>query len=855
MEAEKQTIKTMESFNKEDVIKKSAEYFDGDIMAAEVWVNKYALKNSEGDIFEQSPDDMHHRLSSEFARVESKYKNSLTEKEIYDVIKGFKYIIPQGSPMAGIGNEFQYTSVSNCFVIGNKNDSDSYGGILKLDQELVQLQKRRAGVGIDLTFIRPEGSPVKNSALTSTGVVPFMERYSNSTKEVAQDGRRGALMETISIKHPDAEKFIDAKMEDGKVTGANVSVKITDDFMNAVMNNTEYIQQYPVDSESPNFFKKIDAGKLWGKIIHNAWKSAEPGILFWDTVIKESVADSYADDGFKTISTNPCGEITLCASDSCRLLAINLYSYVDNPFTNKSKFNFDLFKKHTRIAMRLMDDLIDIEIEKVDKILEKIESDREDDEIKVVEKNLWEEIKKKAQMGRRTGLGITAEGDMIASLGLIYGTDDANDFVEEIHKTLKLEAYRESVNLAKERGAFEIWNAEKEKGNPFIERIKREDRTLFDEMERYGRRNISLLTIAPTGSVSICTQTTSGIEPVFMVSYKRRRKINPQENNAVVNFVDKEGNAWQEYRVYHKQFETWLSVNGYDVEEIKMLDDEQFNNIFKKSPYYKATSQDVDWVKKVEMQGKIQKHIDHSISVTINLPKEATEDVVDKLYKTAWESGCKGVTVYRDGSREGVLVSDKNRNDEKVSIAKENNAVKRPKVLDADVLRFQNNYEKWISFVGKLKDDDSGEEYPYELFTGKLDSFQLPNYVESGKIIKRKTEKGSIYDFSYLDKDGFEVIMKGLSRSFNKEYWNYAKLISGLLRHRMPISSLVNVVKSLSIDEDSLNTWKNGVIRTISKYIKNGSKSGNKCPYCGAELVYMEGCLKCESCGKYSKCG
>jgi len=846
-------------YTKEEAIQASTEYFKGDVMAAEVWLNKYALKDTGGNIYELTPDDMHKRIAREFARIEKKYKNPLIEDEIFDLIKNFTYVVPQGSPMAGIGNNFQYVSISNCFVIGN--DADSYGGILHLDQELVQLQKRRAGVGLDLSFVRPENSKVLNSALTSTGIVPFMERYSNSTREVAQGGRRGALMESISIIHPDSEKFIDAKTEEGKVTGANISIKLTDKFMKAALNEEKFIQQYPIDSENPTHTKEIDAKTLWKKIIHNAWKSAEPGILYWDTLIRESIPDCYQDSGFKTVSTNPCGEIPLCPYDSCRLIAINLYSYVESPFTSSARFNFDLFKLHVKKTQRLMDDIIDLELEKIDSILKKIERDPELDVYKKTEKELWLKIKEKAELGRRAGLGITAEGDMLAALGLIYGTDKATDFAVEVQKTLKLEAYRSSVQLAKERGHFEIWDMEKEKNNPFIMRIKEEDENLYKEMMTFGRRNIALLTIAPTGTASLMTQTTSGIEPVFLPIYMRRRKINPQEKDVRVDFTDKQGDTWQEYPVFHHKFGIWLEANEYNIEEVKKMSSDEISKIVEKSPYFKATSADVDWVKKVEMQGKIQKHVDHSISVTVNLPSDVTEELVEKVYETGWVVGCKGLTVYRDGCRGGILISGKEDKTKK-EVLSDSHAVKRPKVVTADVVTFQNNYEKWVAIIGRVKPEnaENDEEKPYEIFTGKLDSFQIPAYVEKGQVIKRKIKdkKGedvSIYDFRYIDKDGFPVEMAGLSRSFNKEYWNYAKLISGLLRHRMPMVSLINLVSSLNLDGDALSTWKNGVIRILKKYIKDGTESSDNCPSCGAKLVYIEGCLKCQACGKFSKCG
>jgi ribonucleotide reductase alpha subunit len=1215
--------KTQKIYSRQDVIKASTEYFKGDTMAAEVWGNKYALKDSAGNIYELTPDDMHRRLAKEFYRIEKKYINPISEEEIFNLIKGFTYIVPQGSPMAGIGNNFQYVSISNCFVIGTDGNSDSYGGIMKTDEEQVQLMKRRGGVGHDISHIRPGGSDVKNSALTSTGIVPFMERYSNSTREVAQGGRRGALMLSVSIKHPDSEKFIDAKLEEGKATGANISVKLTDDFMKAALSGESFIQKYPIDSKEPTFTKQIDAQNLWKKIIHNAWKSAEPGILFWDTVINESIPDCYSDLGFKTISTNPClpaevwimtsegpkqifdligkkyfawidgkqysssnlgffstgiksiyeittkkglklrgtenhlvkkiilekrnkkvvdwaeiknlkkgdkininnnreiktfdnskynfeegwlvgnllgdgtfdeniailrywgdnnmqlknvavnylinniihrddlgsgeekkiisiksaglfnfckqlnfnknkkisnsiektsydfyrgffsgwfdadgtvsknenkgitvrlsssdlynleiaqrmllrigifssiaklrrgvqwkkmpdgkgglkkykiktqheliiskdnvlyfrdligfkdenkqkqlnesissvnkrgfykekfideiqsikyygedevydcqilganefdanginvhncGEIPLCPDDSCRLVAINLYSYVENPFTPNAKFNRLLFKEHVSKAQRFMDDIIDLELEKIDSILNKIENDPESDYIKRTERELWLRIRKKAELGRRSGLGITAEGDMLAALGFIYGTDEANNFAEEVQKTLKLEAYRSSVNLAKERGAFKIWDAEREVNNPFINRIKEEDAELYKEMMTYGRRNIALLTIAPTGSVSIMTQTTSGIEPVFLTNYMRRRKINPQEKDARVDFTDKQGDTWQEYPVFHHKFITWLEANNYNIEEVKKMSSVEITKIIEKSPYHKATSADVDWVKKVEMQGKIQKHVDHSISVTVNLPNDVTEELVAKVYEAGWRAGCKGLTVYRDGCRSGVLVSK----EEKVKKTFENTARKRPKIVNADVFTFNNNYEKWVAIVGKLAPEGVEQieenELPYEIFTGKLESFQIPSYVEKGFIIKRreKNKDGkdvSVYDFKYLDRDNHGVTMEALSRSFNEEYWNYAKLISAILRHGMPMPYIVNLVKGLKLKGDSLNTWQNGVERTFKKYIKDGTVSADVCEVCGAKLVYVEGCLKCNSCGQYSKCG
>ncbi len=846
----KNATKAKKVYSYEEAFQASLKYFNGDELAARVWVTKYALKDAYGNIYELTPDDMHHRIAKEIARIEKKYPNPLSEQEIYELLKNFKYIVPQGSPMAGIGNNYQIVSLSNCFVIGN--NADSYGGILRTDEEQVQLMKRRGGVGHDLSHIRPKGSPVMNSALTSTGVVPFMERYSNSTREVAQDGRRGALMLTIHIKHPDAEDFIDAKMTPGKITGANVSVKIDDEFMKAVVEDKEYIQQYPIDSPNPKVTKKIKAHKLWKKIIHNAWKSAEPGVLFWDTILNESVADSYADLGFRTVATNPCGEIPLCPYDSCRLLSINLYGYVDNPFTDKAKFNFERLKKHIHYAQRMMDDIVDLEIEKIDAILAKIDKDPEPEDIKFVERRLWEKIREKAVQGRRTGIGITAEGDMLAALGLTYGSDNAIEFSELVHKTIAIEAYRSSVNLAKERGAFPIYDAKKEQNNPFINRIKQADPQLYDEMVKVGRRNISLLTIAPTGSTSIMTQTTSGIEPVFMVYYKRRRKVNPNDPDVNVTFVDDNGDAWEEYNVFHHKFITWLEVNGYDVEKIKKLSDEEIEEYIKKSPYYKATSRDVDWVNKVIMQGKIQKWIDHSISVTINLPEDVSEELVDKLYVTAWQAGCKGLTIYREGSREGVLISTKKEEKKKEQID-ETHPPKRPQVLEADVVRFLNGQEHWIAFIGLY----NGR--PYEIFTGldEPEYLPIPKFVEKGYIIKVRDEQGNKrYDFQYINKAGFKVTIEGLSYKFNPEFWNYAKLISGVLRHGMPIINAINLVESLHLDNENINSWKRGVVRALKRYIPDGTKprKGATCPNCGSDnLVYQEGCLVCMDCG-YSKC-
>ena len=846
---EKKTYSYDEAFNA------SLEYFNGDELAARVWVNKYAVKDSFGNIYEKSPVDMHWRIANEVARIEAKYPNALSSQELFDLMDHFKYIIPQGSPMTGIGNNYQIASLSNCFVIGLDGNADSYGAIIRIDEEQVQLMKRRGGVGHDLSHIRPKGSPVKNSALTSTGLVPFMERYSNSTREVAQDGRRGALMLTVSIKHPDSEAFIDAKMTEGKVTGANVSVKLDDAFMQAAVEGKPYTQQYPIDSPNPMVSKEIDASTLWKKIVHNAWKSAEPGVLFWDTIIRESVPDCYADLGFRTVSTNPCGEIPLCPYDSCRLLAINLYSYVVNPFTPEAYFDFDLFKKHVALAQRIMDDIIDLELEKIERIFEKIDSDPESMEVKGTERHLWEKIYHKSGLGRRTGVGITAEGDMLAAMGLRYGTEEATDFSEKVHKTIALEAYRSSVNMAKERGAFEIYDAEREKNNPFINRLKEADPELYEEMKKYGRRNIACLTIAPTGTTSLMTQTTSGIEPVFMPVYKRRRKVNPNDTNVHVDFVDETGDAFEEYIVFHHKFLTWMKVNGYDPD--KRYTQEEIDELVAKSPYYKATSNDVDWLMKVKMQGRIQKWVDHSISVTINLPNNVSEDLVNQLYVEAWRSGCKGCTVYRDGSRAGVLLSTKKKDkkEEEECRCKPPQVVEvRPKVLEADVVRFQNNKEKWVAFVGLL------DGRPYEIFTGLQDDEEgivLPKSVTSGRIIKSYDEDGTKhYDFQFENKRGYKMTIEGLSEKFNKEYWNYAKLISGVLRWRMPIEQVIKLVSSLQLDSESINTWKNGVERALKKYVQDGTEAkGVKCPNCGHEtLVYQEGCLICKTCGS-SRCG
>ncbi len=838
----------------EEAVNAATEYFDGDELAANVWVNKYAVKDSAGNIYEKNPDDMHRRLASEIARVEQRYPNPLSENEVFELLEGFKYIVPQGGPMTGIGNNHQIASLSNCFVIGNKGLADSYGGVLKIDEEQVQLMKRRGGVGHDLSHIRPKGSPVMNSALTSTGIVPFMERYSNSTREVAQDGRRGALMLSVSVKHPDAEGFIDAKMDGTKVTGANVSVKITDDFMKSVIDNKPFKQQYPIEGDQPVYETETNAQKLWNKIVHNAWKSAEPGILFWDTVTNESIPDCYADLGFKTVSTNPCGEIPLCPYDSCRLLAVNLYSYVENPFTEEATFNMPKFKKHARYAQRIMDDIVDLEMEKIDAIIKKIEDDPENIEIKRTELNLWKKIKQKCIEGRRTGVGITAEGDMLAALGKRYGTDEALDFSVKVHKTLAIEAYRSSVEMAKDRGSFPIYDSIREEKNPMIQRIKDADPALYEDMVKYGRRNIALLTIAPTGTTSIMTQTTSGIEPVFMVAYKRRRKVNPNDKSARVDFVDEVGDSWEEYNVFHHNFKTWLEVNGYDLEEVATYSQEELNKIIEKSPYSKATANDVDWVAKVKMQGAVQKWVDHSISVTVNVPNEISEEMVGKIYVTGWESGCKGITVYRDGSRSGVLVSndDKGKKDDKVAFM-ETQAPKRPKSLEADIVKFNNNQEKWIAVVGCI------DGRPYEIFTGRAeDSFSILSQVDKGWVIRNKSEDGRArYDFQYEDKDGYKTTIEGLSRTFNQEYWNYAKLISGVLRHGMPLTFVVDMVANLHLSDESLNTWKNGVQRALKKYIPDGTKAeGQTCENCGSSegLMFKEGCLTCSDCGE-SKCG
>ena len=839
----------MKKISFQEALKESVKYFKGDELAASVWVNKYAMKDSYGNLYEKSPVDMHWRLANKFAEIEQKYPNPMSKEEIFALLDGFKYVIPQGGPMTGIGNDYQVASLSNCFVIGHDRPADSYGGIMKMDEEQVQLMKRRGGVGHDLSHIRPAGTPVLNSALTSTGLVPFMERYSNSTREVAQDGRRGALMLSVSIKHPDAESFIDAKMQQGKVTGANVSVKIDDEFMRDAIAGKEYTQQYPIDSKTPVIVKKINAQQLWKKIVHNAWKSAEPGILFWDTVLRESVADCYADLGYRTVSTNPCGEIPLCPYDSCRLIAINLYSYVDNPFTFAATFNMELFKKHVRMAMRLMDDLIDLEMEKIAAILKKIESDPEDDEVKRTEYNLWKKIEKKSLGARRTGLGITAEGDMLAALGIRYGSDEAINFAVEVQKTLAVEAYRTSVEMAKDRGAFPIYDAQREVGNPMIERIKAADPALYEDMVKYGRRNVSMLTIAPTGTTSLMTQTTSGIEPVFLPYYVRRRKVNPNDQNVNITFTDDVGDCWEEYYVFHHKFLDWCQVQGLSKEEVVKLPVEKVDELVSKSPYYKASSADIDWVAKVKMQGSIQKWVDHSISVTVNLPNSVTEELVAEVYKTAWECGCKGVTVYRDGSRAGVLVSKKEEPKEVLR------PKKRPASLEADVVRFMNGKEHWIALVGKINNQ------PYEIFTGLADedTRYIPKSVTKGFIVKQKDVNtgASRYDFHYVDKYGYTNIVGGISHMFNKEYWNYAKLISGVLRNGMPVVDVLNLINGLQLDSETINTWKNGVERALKRYIPDGTKddTGKVCSKCGSnELVYQEGCLVCKSCG-YSKCG
>lgn len=844
----------METYTYDEAFEASLSYFEGDELAARVWVNKYAMKDSYGNLFEKSPEDMHKRLAREVARIERQYANPLSAQELFELFDHFRYIIPAGSPMAGIGNDYQTASLSNCFVIGLDGDADSYGAIMKIDEEQVQLMKRRGGVGHDLSHLRPQGSPVNNSALTSTGIVPLMERYSNSTREVAQNGRRGALMLSVSIKHPDSEAFIDAKMTEGKVTGANVSVKIDDEFMKAAIKDASYTQQFPIDSPSPSVSKEISASALWKKIVHNAWKSAEPGILFWDTILRESVPDCYADLGYRTVSTNPCGEIPLCPYDSCRLLAINLYSYVKNPFTVEASFDFELFKKHVVIAQRIMDDIIDLELEKIESILKKIDSDPQSDEVKATERHLWEKIYEKTKCGRRTGVGITAEGDMLAALGLRYGTQEATDFAVKVQKSLALNAYQSSVIMAKERGAFNIYDAEREKENPFINRIKEAAPDLYEKMVQYGRRNIACLTIAPTGTTSIMTQSTSGIEPVFLPVYKRRRKVNPSDPETHVDFIDEMGDSFEEYIVYHKKFLIWMKVKGYDT--TRKYTQEEIDDLVAQSPYYKATANDVDWLMKVKMQGALQQWVDHSISVTVNLPNNVDENLVGKLYIEAWKSGCKGCTIYRDGSRSGVMISTKKKEEKPaIPICKAPEVTEvRPPVLDCDVVRFQNNKEKWVAFVGMLNG------YPYEIFTGLQDDEEgivLPKTVTKGRIIKVVNEDGTKrYDFQFENKRGYKTTVEGLSEKFDKEYWNYAKLISGVLRYRMPIANVIKLVNSLQLESESINTWKNGVERALKKYVSDGTEAkGQKCPNCGNEtLVYQEGCLICKHCGA-SRCG
>ena len=858
-------MENLKTYSYEEAFASSLKYFGGDELAARVWLNKYAMKDSFGNIYECNPSDMHRRIAAELARIERKYANPISEEEIFELLDGFRYLIPAGSPMTGIGNNHQVASLSNCFVVGLDGDADSYGAILRIDEEQVQLMKRRGGVGHDLSHIRPAGTPVNNSALTSTGLVPFMERYSNSTREVAQDGRRGALMLSVSIKHPDSEAFIDAKMTEGKVTGANVSVKIDDEFMDAAINDKPYVQQFPIDSDNPLVRKEINARTLWKKIVHNAWKSAEPGVLFWDTIIRESIPDCYADLGYRTVSTNPCGEIPLCPYDSCRLLSINLYNYVENPFSDKARFDFEKFRKHVTIAQRLMDDIVDLELEKIDLIMKKIASDPQSDEVKGAEMHLWEKIKRKSGLGRRTGLGITAEGDMIAAMGLRYGTQEATDFSVNVHRTLALTAYRSSVTMAQERGAFEIFDGEREKDNPYLLRIKEADAQLYQDIMTYGRRNIACLTIAPTGTTSLMTQTTSGIEPVFMPVYKRRRKVNPNDTDVHVDFVDEVGDSFEEYIVYHPKFLEWMRVNGID--STKRYSQEEIDELVSRSPYYKATANDVDWLMKVKMQGAIQKWVDHSISVTVNLPNDVDEDLVDRLYVEAWKSGCKGCTIYRDGSRAGVMISVSKKDKKKDKKKEEGGNLNRvsdfkhpvvtevrPQVLECDVVRFQNNKEKWVAFVGLL------DGYPYEIFTGLQDDEEgivLPKTVTKGKIIKQVSEDGTKrYDFQFENKRGYKTTVEGLSEKFNPEYWNYAKLISGVLRYRMPIDHVIRLVSSLQLKNESINTWKNGVERALKKYVQDGTVAdGQKCPVCGQEtLVYQEGCLICKNCGA-SRCG
>ena len=848
----KSTPKGLKEVTYNDAVARSKEYFAGDELAATVWVSKYALKDSFGHIYESSPEDMHHRIAGELERIEKNYPNPLSRDEIFALLDHFRYVIPQGGPMTGIGNNLQIASLSNCFVIGHKKPADSYGGIIRMDEEQVQIMKRRGGVGHDLSHLRPTGSPVLNSALTSTGIVPFMERYSNSTREVAQDGRRGALMLTISIKHPDAERFIDAKVDTSKVTGANVSVKIDDEFMRAAIAGKPYHQQFPIDAEKPMFEQEIDAAALWRKIIHNAWKSAEPGVLFWDTILRESVPDCYADEGFNTVSTNPCGEIPLCPYDSCRLLALNLYSYVDKPFTAEASFDFAKFRDHVGKAMRMMDDIIDLELEKVEQIIAKIEADPEEADIRYVESNLWKKVREMALKGRRTGLGITAEGDMIAALGMRYGSDEAVAFAVEVHKTLALAAYGASVAMAEERGAFPLYDAARELGNPMIARIREADPALYERMTRSGRRNIAMLTIAPTGTTSLMSQTTSGIEPVFRPVYKRRRKINPSDHNVKVAFVDDTGERFEEFYVFHHNFVEWARVNGYDTSKLATIDDAELEKLVAASPYHKATANDIDWVAKVKMQGAIQKWVDHSISVTVNLPNEVSEELVADVYRTAWECGCKGVTVYRDGCREGVLLDKKQQKKKGCDKGAADGSLKRPKSLPADIVRFKNGQEEWIAFVGLM------DGRPYEIFTGKLeeDALYIPRKITKGNIIKvREADGKKRYDFQYTDRYGYTNTVGGISRLFDEEFWNYAKLISGVLRHGMPIDNVVSLIESLHLNSETINTWKNGVERALKQYIVDGTKSKEKCPSCGQEtLIYQNGCLTCASCG-YSKCG
>lgn len=836
------------AYTSEQAMQTATAYFQGDTLAAGVWLNKYALKDSFGKIYERSPDEMHRRIARELARIERLYVNPLSEDDIYDLLRDFRYLVPQGSPMAGIGNPFQVVSLSNCFVIGVEGSADSYGAILKMDEEQVQLMKRRGGVGHDLSHLRPKGIAVMNSALTSTGILPFMERYSNSTREVAQDGRRGALMLTLSVRHPDIAQFVDAKLDHTKVTGANISVRIDDAFMKAVVGGKPYRLRFPIDAKNPKVESEIDAGWLWKKIVHNAWKSAEPGILFWDTVLRESVPDCYADLGFRTMSTNPCGEIPLCPYDSCRLLAINLFSYVDQPFTAEARFDFDKFSLHARHAQRLMDDILDLELEKIETILDKIRKDPEPEVVKATEHDLWLKIREKCRKGRRTGIGITAEGDMLAALGIRYGSEESIEFCEKLHRTMALEIYRGSVTMARERGAFPIYDAAREADNPFIQRLSEADPALYADMTKYGRRNIALLTIAPTGTTSLMTQTSSGLEPVFRISYKRRRKVNPNDKNVRISFTDAVGDAWEDYHVFHHPFKQWLQIRGFDVPQVENMPEEELQAIIRQSPWYRASAEDVDWVSKVHLQGRVQKWVDHSISVTVNVPENASEELIEKIYLTGWEVGCKGMTVYREGSRSGVLVSDKK--EEKPNVFAETAAPKRPRELDAVVFSFMNNDERWVAVVGIF------EGKPYEIFTGRaVDSFTVLTQVSAGKVLKIKDHGKNRYDFQYTDKDGYKVTIEGLSRSFNKEYWNYARLISGVLRHGMPLPYVVDMVENLHLESASLNNWKNGVVRSLRKFIPDGTTpSHNLCPECKTEgLVYQEGCLHCKNCG-HSEC-